>query len=708
MHLLCFGHSHATNGLMFSIAMALLGSAAWAQSDYSGQTLTDRNFLGQDLSGADFTGATLEGVVFDQANLTGAKFDDSTISASDLGATSFDLADLTNANFTDANLTTVVSFQYAVVTGTNFSGIDKSKADFGPTLDYDAAASGPIFSNVRMDCEFPWLFQYLNLKNADLPDCENLGAEVDPTELEGLSPLAPEATNTPVGDQAHGSDNSSFSSPLVRARLAEARIGSPSTADSSIYVSPQGTDSATCGSTYASACETVSEGITRCAASGGSCDVLIDYGKYTPSSSLVLANNVSLVGGYVQGQPSSSYQSTILAPAGGAPAISGGSGVSSGLANLIVIGTPSTSADAASVTMQFNSMAGLIMTNVNVQAGTGTDAANQSDASKGTDGADGSGVTPGANKCTASDASGGAGAPGYALKTSCSGNWASGCSYHCSQDGSGNWGVGGSYGQAGGGAPQGSQTKACYFGGSHGTAPAGGNGVAGASASQQAAASSNRIGSFDATTGAWSPSTSATGERGLDGGGGGGGEASSPNISEHCKFLSSCGVGSGRGGTGGGGGSGGCGAGGGSGGLMGGGTFAIVLINTDLTVPSTNTLAATPSLKVAGAQGGSGGNGGAGAAGGKGGDGGKGASDAANGGPGGSGGDGGASAGGAGGNGGPSVGIVLVGTSKYTQAPTSIYPGASGAAGTGGAGSGSTPDGKPGQSGLAQATYQAN
>ncbi|MEL0437311.1 pentapeptide repeat-containing protein [Phycobacter sp. K97] len=700
MSLLCFKPVKGAGRLMVGTVFLAFGSAASAQSDYSGQTLTDINFLGQDLSGADFTGATLAGVVFDQANLTDATFDNSTISASDLGATSFDLANLTDANFTDARLTTLVSFQYATLTGANFSGIDKTKADFGPTLDYDASVSGPIFSDMRMDCEFPWLFQYLDLQNAEVPDCENLGAAIDPAELQRLSPLAPQETNTPVGDQAAGADNFAFASPMARARLAAGRVGSASTAASAIYVSPQGTDSATCGATYASACLTVGEGIARCAASGGTCDVLIDYGKYTLSATLALADKVNLVGGYVQGQPSSSYQSTIIAPTGGAPAISGGSGITSNLSNLIVIGTPSTSANDASVTMQFISMTGLTMANVNVQAGTGTDAANQTGAGAGTDGAAGSGVTAGANKCTASDAAGGAGAPGYALNTSCSGNWASGCSYHCSQNGPGNWGNGGSYGQAGGGAPQGNSKLACYFGGSHGTAGSGGNGVTGASASQQAAASSNRVGSFDVATGAWTPSPGAGGQRGNDGGGGGGGEASSPNISEHCKFLSSCGVGSGSGGTGGGGGSGGCGADGGVGGPMGGGTFAIVLINTDLTV--------TSKLKVTGAQGGSGGDGGAGAKGGTGGAGGTGSSGGANGGPGGKGGDGGASGGGAGGNGGPSVGIVLVGTSKYTQAPTSIYPGASGAAGTGGAGYGTTPTGAPGQSGLAQASYQAN
>jgi len=683
---------------VLSVVFMFVILKAQAQADYSGQTLLDKNFLGQDLTGANFSGATLNGVIFDQANLTGANFEGAVLGDGKLGPTSFSLANLTGTNFSAVKLKTLVSFQYAVITGTKFKKLNKHNAEFGPVLDFNESVKLPLFEDMEMDCEFPWFFQRIILKDSTVPDCSNGLVKVKNQPLKGK--IQPKNTGEALAPDRKGNSasNSSYTLPMGRVMLHSDFIGVATSSSQSIYVSTGGSDSSSCGTSLSNACKTIAQGISRCGASGTDCSVLVGYGKYTLTSSLALLDKVSLVGGYVNGQPSKSYQSTIIAPPAGAPAIKAGSGVSASLKSFIIVGTPTTSASTASVVMSVVGTKGITLESVNVHAGTGYDASTSSAGTR-TDGADGSGVKGGANKCS-SDASGGNGAPGYKLNTSCSGNGTFGCDYKCSQNGSGNWGDNGGYGQSGGGAAQGNSKLACYFGGSHGTANSGGNGTAGASATIKARAASNRIGIFNSTTGIWSQVPGATGQAGSDGGGGGGGEASSPSIETHCKLFTHCSVGSGAGGIGGGGGSGGCGATGGVGGAMGGASFGIVLINSDLSV---NT-----DLRVVGAQGGSGGDSGAGAKGGTGGSGGSGASGASHGGPGGHGGHGGDSAGGAGGNGGPSVGIVLVGSSKYTQGPTSIYPGASGESGKGGAGYGSTPKGADGQSGLAQATYQVN
>lgn len=691
----------------FCAFLLVPGHPAAAQENYAGQTLTDMNFLGKNLAGADFSGATLDGVIFDQANLTGATFAGATIGAGTLGPTSFSLANLTNADFSKATLSTTVSFQYATVTGANFSGIDMSRAEFGPVLDFDDLQAPPNFSGTTMTCEFPWLWDRLTLDNATLPTCANGlidGAQGAPTDGAPSPSLAgpAEQQNPPATQSAQMT-----TIPIGRMELAADRIGEAVASSNSIYVSTGGTDGASCGTDVTNACKTIAEGVSRCHALGGDCAVLIEYGKYSFTSPLALVNNVSLAGGYVNGQPSTGYQSTIVAPPNGAAAVTAAAGVTSSLKSLILVGTPSTTAGSASVVMSIVGTSGISVDTVNVQAGGG---ANAGTAANGTtkNGVAGNawnnGQAGGASQCGTYNG-GGNGAPGNKVSTSCSGNWAKGCSYHCSQDGGGNWGTSGGSGQSTGGGGQGVSTasgspqKACYFDNGGAASANGGNGGTGASATVQAAAASNRIGTFSTSTGAWSQVPGTTGQAGNDGGGGGGGESGSPTVSTHCKIFEHCSVGGGSGVAGGGGGSGGCGATGGQGGAMGGATFAIVLVNADLTVGA--------DLKVVGAQGGTGGTGGAGAVGGTGGGAGSGSSGGGHSGSGGKGGDGGASGGGAGGNGGPSVGIVLVGTSKYTQGPTSIYPGASGGAGKGGAGySTVTPTGADGQTGLAQATYQ--
>ena len=642
------------------MAMLLAGATA-AREDYSGQTLTDTNFLHLDLSGANFSGARLNGVQFGQANLSGADFSGAILGAAALGPTDFTDADLSGANFAEAKLTSTISFQHADVAGANFAGMDMTKALFGPDMQLAHLSKGTAPAALN------------RMRMAPGP---------------GESVLQFQGQQTPLSGAA-GS-------------------GAGTSAGKAIHVSRSGTDSASCGGSTQNACQSIARGMARCKAVGTPCSVLIAYGKYGLKKSLAMINGVSLIGGYVNGKPSS-YQSMVSAPAGGVPVITAGTGVTASLKNLILVGSESLQSDKASVVMQIVNTKGIGLDTVDIQAGSGHDAGVSSNgtakagvAGHGSTASSGPGAG-GVSQCASAN-QGGAGAEPVTAKASCSGGTI--CKFTPCSYVSGRWyGLDGGAGQSTGGkgSTQPSPRKACSWDKVREPTKPGGHGGTGNSAGEQAKASGNRIGSFDRRSGVWSPQPSADGQAGRDGGGGGGGGAGIPSFTSHCPFLAPCRIDKHQAKGGGGGGSGGCGASGGQGGQMGGASFGVVLVNSDLQVGA--------DLKIVGAQGGRGGGGGAGVAGGGGGSGGddcgKHCNGASRSGKGGAGGPGGASGGGAGGNGGPSVGIVLIGTSKYDKGPTSIYPGASGSPGAGGAGVGkpSTPAGGSGQSGLAQATY---
>ncbi|HET9004213.1 MAG TPA: Ig-like domain-containing protein [Gemmatimonadaceae bacterium] len=174
------------------------------------------------------------------------------------------------------------------------------------------------------------------------------------------------------------------------------------------------------------------------------------------------------------------------------------------------------------------------------------------------------------------------------------------------------------------------------------------------------------------------PAGGGTGATGAPGGGGGGGGGGGNVFFFPVNY---------NGGGGGGGGAGGSGGTGGTGGTGGGGSFGIRLINsTDITFYD-NTITT--------AAGGAGGVGGAGGLAGYGGSGGNGydpssANDGREGGRGGNGGFGGVGGQGGGGGGGPSVGLVVVGTSTFTDTGNAFT--------LGNGGMGGLPNGATGQS----------
>jgi len=309
----CISLRHIGAGL-FAL---LLGTAVAAQENYSGQTLTDVNFLGQDLSEANFSGATLNGVRFSQANLAGAVFAGATLGAGTLGPTDFSHANLTDANFTDVKFETVVSFQYADISGANFAGIDTGKALFGPHLNLDHSGRPPSFAGAQMDCEFPWHWSHLELSAAHTPDCSNslTGARGEPphpperVKAAGESVLE-EVPPTPLAER------SLVVIPIERIQPSTdyAPVNNPP-AGNTIHVSTTGSDGASCGADTQSACATIARGISRCRAVGTPCSVLIGYGRYRLGKPLDMVDKVSLIGGCVGGKPTV-YQSTVVAPAG--------------------------------------------------------------------------------------------------------------------------------------------------------------------------------------------------------------------------------------------------------------------------------------------------------------------------------------------------------------------------------------------------------
>ena len=82
-----------------------------------------------------------------------------------------------------------------------------------------------------------------------------------------------------------------------------------------IYVSPQGNDSATCGASPSTACQTLQQGINNCSATG--CGVLVRHGLYPTSATIQLRDAVSVYGSCVfDGETDRKYRTVVQAVAG--------------------------------------------------------------------------------------------------------------------------------------------------------------------------------------------------------------------------------------------------------------------------------------------------------------------------------------------------------------------------------------------------------
>ncbi|MDD5633128.1 MAG: pentapeptide repeat-containing protein, partial [Methylococcales bacterium] len=471
---------------------------------------------------------------------------------------------------------------------------------------------------------------------------------------------------------------------------------------SRIYVSPSGADRNDCGASIDQACQTIAKGIARCPASG--CGVLVEWAQYNQTDTLLLRNGVNVYGGCLTtGQSKAGLASVINAPGGGKAAVQA-SQINSPTVfqGFKVIGTTTSGNNGvASNTFLVSNSSSLAVLDAEVVAGGGA-IANNGD--KGLPGAPGgnANVRSGGTVATSSayrnciNSSGGNGGAARHIsfdsnfwgnptniKVSCEGG--NSCYGYAGSPGTtGSWVGGGNIGE--------DKLVNCLVTNAGPGSP--GNPGANAACGARGVASSDQAGVFSGSM--WSPGTGGQGQPGGDASGSGGGGSGGFHGANCFGAIEN------TGGQGGGGGAGGCGGQGGPGGQQGGGSFAMVVLNSTISLEKT---------RVIGGRGGVGGRGGDSGQGGSSGAGASGSSGectlgtcAGTGGSGNNGGIGGSGGGGAGGNGGPAVGIALVGGSKVSGSVV-YYEGAPGLPGQPGKGSATeknctSPDGAGGLDGL--------
>jgi Pentapeptide repeats (8 copies) len=548
-------------------------------------------------------------------------------------------ANLDAANFSHAVLTDA-QLVFADLEGTDFKGANLTGAVLGPHPNIGTSGGRRTsFRDARMDRRWT-----------------EAATAADVQGVIWNKPKALRKSNLTAGLTCGGSDVSAVKNP--------------------VYVSSsQGTDNTSCGASPTVACKSLAYALTRCTSNG--CNVLAMYDQFVLPATLVFDSHTTpagaqLYGGCLTSGPTNGLTSEIVAPSGGAPAVSIAGVKPVVLENFKILGSAATASKGVpAVTAQIAQGSQVTVTNslvVGGQGGTGGPGAQQP---PGTKGGDASQQTAGTN-ASCSNTNGGTGASEMVDKgtyTECVGKCATpGCSGAYGAPGTTpKWAAGGKYGEIvgtfcppwtpndGAGADTG-QDASCGTGGT---------------------ASTDLVGRFNGVT--WSAGAGGGGNSGGNGGGGGGG-GSGGVLCGVCFFARWDYNGS----SGGGGGAGGCGGPPAPGGQQGGGSFGIVVAQGSVVTINNSRVVAGRSGD--GGVGGIGGNGGAAGAravgsgssgygyhGGKGGDGGKG-------------GVGGAGGGGAGGNGGPSAAVALIGGAKVDGTGIVYYKGSSGNFGTGGTG----------------------
>lgn len=435
---------------------------------------------------------------------------------------------------------------------------------------------------------------------------------------------------------------------------------------SHIFVSPAGTDSSSCGSAVEQACQSIQTGISRCQSGGGSCAVLVRWGRYAETDSVRLAPGVDVFGSCAFGEDVPGYRTVVIGPPGKPAVLASGLGSSvQSLENVQVIAGAGAAGGGASIAMSVTGSTAFALRNVRLIAGPGGSGPAGSDAGMVVDGNPASGSAGGA-ACVGATNYGGYGGTGSECQNS---------------NGGAGWSVPNiPRGSIGGGSAGGFGSNGLWCDGRAADYPndagPGGEGRTGACAGA-AQPSTSTTGQM-AADGSWSGVRGGDGPRGGSGSGGGGGGRGGYCGSDDTSY---------EGGSGGGGGAGGCGGAGGTGGGQGGASIALLASGSRLTTERSVLVAAD------GGNGGSGGDGAPGSLGGTGAAGGSGNAALYWGhwcpGAGGAGGNGGAGGGGgpgAGGNGGPSValgqrGSAVDGGFVATYVGAGGRPGASGRSG---------------------------
>lgn len=623
--------------------------------DLAGKNLTNANLVGSNLREAKLAGATLDGAV-----LVGANLADADLSGAHLTPTSNGPADLTNANLAGASFREAVltgaQLLFAGLEGADFSGADLTGAVLGPRPKLGTKGGRRTsFHGARMD--------------------RRAAPGAAAADLSGViwnEPKAAATTPGPAGVTCGGFKLSGVTNP--------------------VYVSTQGTDSASCGASPTTACKTFARALSRCTPT--SCDVLAMFGAYALPATLAFDSQSTpagarLYGGCVaSGQADTGLSSEISAPPGGVPAVSIKVAKPVVLENFKILGSTAAGSNAApAVTVQIAQAPQVTLSNsmvVGGKGGTGAGGANQPAGVQG--GAAGNLWYAGTNP-SCGDSNGGNGFYGevpYGYRDP-----------DCGIDPSQYNGQSGYPGDTSRSAPGGGAGTPFAAFCPPKTPNDGGGGTGGDSAGcgTGGRSSTDVAGGFAGAT--WSPGAGGMGTRGGNAGGGGGGGGGGA----YCTLC----FGFPRwypGSFGGGGGAGGCGGQAAPGGQQGGASFGIV-------AAAGSVLTVKQSRVVAGRSG-DGGKGGVGGNGGPGGGHGAGAGTSGygyhggKGGDGGDGGIGGGGGGGAGGNGGPSAALVLVGGATVGGTGNVYYVGSSGTFGGGGAGGTSTvcPTGPGGTSGV--------
>ena len=642
--------------------------------NFSGIDLSNANFSGAILDSADFSNSKLDGAIFSNASLRGAIFDNTSLKSTNRGPTVFFNADLTGARFDKAKFE-YTDFQYAVLNKAVFKNTDLSFVFFGPDLKFHRGDSSdpPLFDHVVMNCEFPWLWNKLNIINSDLPNCGN--------------------THSP------GKKRSRIYGKIKRLTINKKykkRTNLEISQHYRVYVSADnGTDSEGCG-TSDNPCKSIAVGMSNCPVDS-ECNVLVEWGEYFLEETIFLLPKVNIYGGYIDGV-SSVYQSTIYAPVGGHPIFTGTRITDTVTLNgLILNGSEPGLSGKASKVITLTDYSTLQLEDLEINAGKGAAGAKGEDGPEGAAGAKGEDGPEGAAGAKGEDGFDSAGGAGGKGKSSNSGGKGGNPSEITKSDCkwkdvifcdakiddwtsfNGNSGGRGSTGKTASGGDAAKPT----FSGSINNGNKGENGKDATDTGETGKASPDTTGTIYVND--WSGSYGGDSTTGGAGGGGGGGGSGGA-----CLYCDSfCGNKTKHIGTsGGGGGAGGEGGGIAYGGQMGGASFGLLLVDSRIIVGE--------AVKLTANSGGNGGNGGAGNAGGLYGSGGSsysangdcgssGSKTAGSGGKGGRGGYGAASCGAAGGNGGPAVGVALSGDASI-EGNIIFYNGKSGNPGKSGKG----------------------
>ncbi|MBI5497834.1 MAG: choice-of-anchor D domain-containing protein [Deltaproteobacteria bacterium] len=410
---------------------------------------------------------------------------------------------------------------------------------------------------------------------------------------------------------------------------------------------------------------TIAEGIN--AAAGGRF-VLVAQASYTES--ITLRNGVSVVGGYVAGNPRWVRTATNRASVqGGVTAVTAtGISLATRLESLLITAANNAAASGSSIGVKAFNADGLQLVNLEVTAGTGGAGTNGANGTAGAGGGNGGAGVAGCDGCSGNGTAGTAGSPvGVCANGVAAGAGGTGGTggYGAGSGTNGQTGGPAGTGGAGGGGGAGDGSHSCAWGCGSGGNP-GGNGSAGAGGGAVTDANGGAsTGTID-VNGMWQPSnggTGAHGNNGTGGGGGGGGGGTDCCLDD-------------RGGGGGGGGAGGCGGQRGTGGAGGGASIAVLAVASDLVIRDCTLRAGS------GGKGGDAGSGGGGGVGGGGGAFGAAADDGDRGGSGAGGGNGARGAHGGGGGGGESWCVYRSGGAAPTLSGTTMLAGSAGLGGS--------------------------